>query len=114
MTAVVLGDNSVDSSDSREWQLAAFQVNSPPYDGLELRGNLRRGENPRVVHHLDASLTFFRDEFGERHVFPRNEAERRIIGSAPYVPLEMISGRAFLVFWPLLPSRDVYRLKWIH
>ena len=32
---------------------------------------------------------------------------------APFVPRELIAGRALLVFWPLVPWKGVLRLKWV-
>lgn len=116
---MMLGDNTLSSSDSRKWQLIGFRVDAPPYDGAELRGSeiasLNPAErNPRKVEGEDGEQwTFFRDEFGERHHFPSRAAVRLTPLPASFVPREMIAGRALLVFWPYVPKLDVYRLRWI-
>jgi hypothetical protein len=113
----MLGDNTQDSSDSREWTLARYIV--PGDDGARhvLRGNFRRGENPRVTNDWTAGsgpLTRFVDEYGEPHWFEDGEAEQISPEAAPFVPREAIQGRALAVFWPLDPVRDIYRLGWVH
>ena len=113
---MMLGDNTLDSRDSRGWQLTGFRVNAPPHDGEELRGSRYHDEerNPSYVPDEDGrQQAFFRDEFGERHVFARADAEPLTPTPASYVPREMITGRALLVFWPYAPKLDIYRLRWI-
>ena len=101
----MLGDNTLDSRDSRSWRLKGYKV-----DGERLRGSGYDGDelNPQVQD----GLCFYRDEYGERHVFPVG-AEQIVPLDAPFVPRQMIAGRALLVFWPYAPSLDVYRLGWI-
>jgi len=112
---VVLGDNTLDSADSREWKLAGFRIRAEDQGELEVRGSQRKGENPLYVVDDDGrTWTFFHDEFGERHVFPRAAAEPLTPVDAAFVPRKMINGRALLVFWPIVPRLDVYRLKWVH
>lgn len=112
---VMLGDNTQDSEDSRAWQLAGFRVVSGDNAGAVLRGNSRNQENPRfVTGRPRGTEVFFADTFGERHEFLRAEVERLSPEPAPLVARELITGRALLVFWPLVPSLGVYRLKWIH
>ena len=110
----MLGDNTQDSSDSREWTFAVFEVSGA--DGTRVRGNWRNGENPRTVAHGDAlgPLTYLVDEWGEKHWFRRDEARRRAPELAPFVPREMIQGKALAVFWPLDPLRGIWRLKWVN
>ena len=96
-------------------------------DGAPVRGNRRipLGRSPREVPHdanpIDAPseaglITFFRDEWGERYSFP-SSAKRPVPGGsgerAPFVPRELIAGRALLVFWPLAPWMGILRLKWV-
>ena len=123
---VMLGDNTQDSADSREWQLARFQLSAPGEaaasslegpsgDATILRGNLRgRNENPhKVTGGPDGTEVFFRDEWGERHHFLANESRTLAPERTPFVPRELITGRALLVFWPLMPTESIYRLQWI-
>jgi signal peptidase I len=111
---VMLGDNTQDSSDSREWTLARFDW--PGTDGV-LRGNLRgQNENPRRVPGGEhGTELWFRDEWGELHHAPEASVQQSSPASveAPFVPREQITGRAVLVFWPLKVGRRMWRLQWI-
>jgi signal peptidase I len=117
---VMLGDNTQDSADSREWTL--MQYRWPGSDGKWVRGNSREdygGRDPsanprRVSGEAGGPRVFFRDEWGELHNFLETEAERGELVQQPFVPRELIVGRALLVFWPNNPFNglDVWRLKW--
>jgi len=111
---VMLGDNTQDSSDSREWTLARYHL--PEVEGV-VAGNYRgEEENPRrVPGGQQGTMFFFRDEWGtlhscldseRRNAVPTNELRSQ-------VPRGMITGRALIVFWPLKPSLSLWRLKWI-
>ena len=117
---VMLGDNTQDSSDSREWEFIHLRYPKP--DGPIYRGNNRGRENPlEVTGGPGGSVTWFRDEFGELHTWPSARVEREPLESFPeetseqvaFVPRELITGRAVVVFWPLKPSMRLWRLKWI-
>ncbi len=112
----MLGDNTQDSSDSREWSFARYRVRGE--EGAEptiLRGSQRRGENPLTLGHGDPDGPFTRlvDEWGEVH-WMHGEAERVLPETSPFVPREMILGRALAVFWPLRPRLGLYRLQWVN
>jgi signal peptidase I len=111
----MLGDNTQDSSDSREWSFAVLEVPGEEGEDRALRGNWRDGENPRVVAPgaADGPLTRLVDEWGEVHLFRRGESRRLPPEYAPFVPRELIQGRALAVFWPLNPLRELWRLKWV-
>jgi len=117
---VVLGDNSQDSSDGRDWTLAGFRVLSGDREGEIVRGNMREGmvvrpdTNPLYLpSKLNKEQIFFRDELGEMHVFDADEVERIPDEQSALVPRSLIRGRAVLVVWPLAPQHDVYRWKWV-
>ncbi|QDU86164.1 Signal peptidase I [Planctomycetes bacterium Pla163] len=124
---VMLGDNTQDSSDSREWTLERFAL----VDTVEgrsgvLRGNKRQGENPIELETRDE--LFFVDEWGQRHWLaedvgraaadPVREGFVEVTGlgeePAPFVSRDMITGRAIAVFWPIRPLAGIVRLEWIH
>jgi signal peptidase I len=123
----MLGDNTQDSSDSRFWSWSPLAWEGPGSEGEPLRGNRRQAppgvsaphdQNP-VRHATFGEMhTWFRDEWGELHVFPTADEEPQAGGlsgqSAPFVHRELIGGRALLVFWPLKPWQGITRLKWIH
>jgi len=115
----VLGDNTQDSSDSREWRYARFAVDDPA-TGEErvLRGNARAVEdaaarNPRYDYDPEGTRVWLRDEYGEVRRFRLEDARELAEEAAPFVPRELVIGRALAVFWPLSPRLGVHRLKWI-
>ena len=111
---VMLGDNTQDSSDSREWTLARYHL--PDVDGV-VEGNYRgEEENPQRVPGGElGTMFFFRDEWGTRHACLDSERRNAVPTNQlrSQVPREMITGRALIVFWPLKPSLKLWRLKWI-
>ncbi|MDP6539375.1 MAG: signal peptidase I [Planctomycetota bacterium] len=108
---VMLGDNTQDSSDSREWAWRAYDL---PGVGI-VRGNLRLNEeNPHTVKGLPGGpQVWFRDEWGERHHWNQGEARQLEDEQAPFVPRKLITGRAVVVFWPFKWSLGLWRLRWI-
>jgi hypothetical protein len=113
----MLGDNTQDSSDSREWNLYRLSWPGPGSDGQVVRGNTFRGgsdANPQRVPALDGrDRIFFRDEWGEQHIVEARVAHVLPTEQAPLVPRELVSGRALVVFWPIAPKYRLWRLKWI-
>jgi signal peptidase I len=109
----MMGDNTQDSSDSREWNLYVLEVNE---DGKtrEIRGNNRFRENPIALQTELGGTTWFRDEWGELSVLPSQDCRVLPPENAPFVPRELMTGRALLVFWPFSWEHRVVRLKWIH
>lgn len=111
----MLGDNTQDSSDSREWSLVRYEVTESDGEKRILQGNRRGGDNPFVVPGLPGgSMTRFRDEWGETHWFPTHSAQQLTPSASPFVPRNMILGHAVAVFWPLDPFKDLYRLEWVN
>lgn len=120
---VMMGDNTQDSSDSREWKLASYRWDGPGSNGEWVRGNrrgnpsaLRDDPNPKKVIEAGGPRYFFRDEWGELHTFRETPGCEGQPTPAPFVPRSLITGRAVLVFWPcwpMTPGLDSTRLKWI-
>ena len=122
---LMLGDNTQDSADSRDWNFKSYTWTQ---DGksLERKGNYRAGfnqPNPRTALVGGLPGKSFRDEFGELHwfaedaisdEFPRRGNLPEDPSPAPLVPRELIIGRALSVFWPLIPSRSMWRFGWLH
>jgi signal peptidase I len=127
---VMLGDNTQDSSDAREWKVRRYGLE----DGTLIEGNHRPPENPFIAG--GDQVTWFVDRWGERHALEvsadlmggevaRSQPSAALdtlektpampagVEAAPYVPRELISGRAVAVFWPLPPMSKIARLKWI-
>jgi hypothetical protein len=111
---VMLGDNTQDSSDAREWSLERYAY--PKGSDQVLRGNHRgNNENPQIVQGLPGGPEmWFRDEWGELHHFKASEAERLTPEAVSFVPRELVTGRAVVVFWPMKPSFKLWRLAWVH
>lgn len=120
---VMLGDNTLDSADSRLWEEQTIHMQG----GSERRGNYRHRENPLPGAGEYGDQVRFKDTWGEVEWFPRNrvksEAAIRFEGllselgpirREPLVPRSLIQGRAVAVFWPLQPTRRLWRLAWLH
>jgi len=109
----MMGDNTQDSSDSREWSMYVMEAT---IDGMkqELRGNNRYRENPVQQPSELGSTTWFRDQWGELFVLPTQDCRALPAENSPLVPRELMTGRALLVFWPFSWEHRVARLKWIH
>jgi signal peptidase I len=110
---VMLGDNSPESADGREWQMIEYEVRNADRTWVA-RGNYRPSENPLPGRGPDGKArTFLIDEWGERVDFPTESARETQRYATPLVPRELIKGRAFAIFWPIRPDRGVTRLGWI-
>ena len=114
--------NTVDSADSRLWEEQTITV-----EGTERRGNYRSRENPLPGAGEYEELVRFKDTWGEVGWFPRSSVESESglrmegllselgpIQNQPLVPRNLIQGRALAVFWPLQPTRNLWRLGWLH
>lgn len=123
----VMGDNTLDSSDSREWSRIRFQVAGTDDDPEILVGNLRGGDNPSrpAVDPLYGRYRRFTDQWGVHHLIqsepgPAAETPDWLtpvveLGSepAPFIDRRLIVGRALAVFWPISPLEGIYRLRWV-
>jgi signal peptidase I len=115
---MVLGDNTQNSWDCRQWRTATYRLK----DGRRITGNyFSQGQNP--VANPDAnpgvegSNIHFRNVYGQKYVFHRTDLEDDL--DAPEIvdvhsfPAEFLLGKAIAVFWPLPPFSPVWRLKWV-
>lgn len=110
---VMLGDNTQNSSDAREWTFATYRWPGEGSNGQWVRGQNYMGQNPiELPDGNGGTRVFFRDEWGDRHDFPRKDDSRGPGEDVSYVPRHLITGRAVAVFWPT--NRLVARFKWIH
>jgi signal peptidase I len=110
----MLGDNSQESSDSRDWTLLRYELTEATGATRELRAHYRGAEHPRtLVGETDEPRIWMRDEWGEPHLFPRSAVAVLPPIEAPFVPRELVLGRALAVFWPLDPMRGIWRFKWV-
>lgn len=110
---VMLGDNTQDSADSRDWEAVRFTWRDAENEERTARGNFR-GSNENPTRNAALGLTRFRDEWGEPHWFSTADGRQGLQAPAPLVPRELIQGRALAVFWPIKPHRGLWRLAWLH
>jgi hypothetical protein len=118
----MLGDNTQDSSDSREWPWVTLAWKEMPEGRESVRGNSRRQASPRA-YELDANpirddgTTYLRDEWGELYVFPTRDEiplSSPSVSPGPLVPRHLIAGRALAVFWPVYSfAFETSRVRWI-
>lgn len=113
---LMLGDNTQNSSDSRHWRLVRYKVRTGDSEPHEVRGNFRQAENPISMGFGEPDGPWLRlvDEYGESQWFPTLDAEQLSPLDSPFVPREMILGKAVAVFWPIDPRLELYRLKWVN
>jgi len=124
----MMGDNTLDSADSRVWRMRHLEVTSVDGTITELAGNHRAGNGQNSqsdfandVNPLTSSMghpeleltTWFRDEWGELHTMPAASVKDAspMTTPAPFVPRHMMLGRAISVFWPIKPLDGVWRFK---
>ena len=113
---VMLGDNTQDSADSRDWRWVRFEWEGPDGFSEGVEGNFREGESPRYLPPTreNGQLVYFVDLYGERHFLERERVARAQPLPSPLVARHLIRGRGFAVFWPLRPWSGIWRLAWIH
>jgi signal peptidase I len=116
----MMGDNTQNSLDSRDWE-ARVLVFDPPVDGVaELRGDfLQHGSDPFYDNprwNGEGSLMTFRDRWGSLHTLTRDDLkgskDRR--EHSPLVPRRFILGKATAVFLPIPPFSPVVRIGLVH
>lgn len=122
-----LGDNTLDSSDSREWSRARFRVLGGEGEPVVLEGNNRTNDNPSRpnVEPGVGSFRRFTDQWGVHHLIaqPSNPSvelpdwltpvEQLAAEPSPYIDRGLIVGRALAVFWPIAPHKSIVRLRWV-
>ncbi len=120
----MMGDNTQNSLDSRDWTARTYRFD-PPWNGHSiLRGdNLPNGHDPLYNNprqNSDRTVTTFRDEWGDLHQIPREELLRANADgtaeemAAHFVPRRYIQGKALAVFLPIPPFAPVWRIGWVH
>ena len=117
----MLGDNTQDSADGREWKFA--RLDRPTDDGVELMlGGVRRDNDPWERNPWQSRdpetgepRVRFRDMFGEVWWIdgPAIPYAAQPTENAPFVPRRLMQGRALAVFWPWSPKLGVYRWTWV-
>jgi hypothetical protein len=120
----MMGDNTQNSLDSRDWTARVYRFD-PPWNGHSiLRGdNLPNGHDPLYNNprwNFAGDVTTLRDEWGDLHQLSREDLMRANPGgtaeevSAHFVPRRYIQGKALAVFLPVPPFAPVWRIGWVH
>jgi len=115
---MVLGDNTQNSWDCRQWEKATYVLD----DGTRITGNYfspkhHPSVNPDSNPAVEGSNIHFRNVYGQKYVFPRTRLRDEIddpeIEAVHSFPKEFLLGKALAVFWPLPPLSPTWRLKWV-
>ena len=126
----MMGDNTLDSADSRMWQEHRIEHLLPNGEVELVIGNHRQGNgmasqsdftndiNPLTSAISDLEngpITWFRDEWGELHHYLPSEFQsaKPMTQPAPFVRRDQILGRAISVFWPIRPFDGILRVKMV-
>lgn len=111
----MLGDNTLDSADGRDWRKKRMIWTDEEGVEHEQWGNYRDGENPVVGTDADGvAWRGHRNVWGDRLWFEKAVATPGLEEvHVPLVPRDLIQGRALAIFWPLKPFQGLYRLGWL-
>jgi len=106
-----LGDNTQNSSDSRLWREQKIELK----DGRVLTGAYSMSGEDRNPKPVRDGLQF-KDEHGEVYTLAMNDikAYKDLHKPQPFIPGELLLGKAIFVFWPIWPFAPTMRFKFIH
>jgi signal peptidase I len=117
----MMGDNTQNSLDCRDWEARVFRFDPPLADGTtEVRGDhLQHGSDPFYDNprwNAERSVLTHRDEWGNLHTFSREDLKTGHDLRVPVstVPREYLLGKAMAVFLPIPPFAPVWRIGWVH
>jgi len=114
----MMGDNTHNSLDSRDWQAREIDVAPPIAGRSHFRGDsMRNGpdpffDNPRW--NRTRTVMTFRDEFGEVYAIPRETITKDAQDSVSTVPRAYLLGKALATFLPVPPFSPVARIGLVH
>lgn len=111
----VLGDNTLNSKDSRAWKIERF----PLWNGRELVADVRvPGEedpNPRFERIAGQPGQRVVDRYGETYHLSEDELDTSsghpLAEYAHFVPGNLFLGRAFIVFWPVFRPFRIHLVR---
>jgi len=125
----MMGDNTLDSADSRAWTEHRMErltengdlellIGNRRGDGSGSQSDFRNDLNPLpspMSNPGGSPITWFRDEWGQLHDFLPSEFQNANPETlpAPFVPRDHILGRAISVFWPIRPFDGIWRFKMV-
>lgn len=107
-----LGDNTQNSSDSREWKEQVMELR----DGHVLHGAFAPQRGPESNPRPAGDRVKFRDENGEEWELAINALKgdwRSNFHDQPFIPANLMLGKAIFIFWPVWPFAPTVRWKFI-
>jgi signal peptidase I len=113
----MMGDNTQNSLDSRDWQRETFSYDNGIDAPLKIAGDhLQHGSDPMYNNprwNMSHDIMTIRDEFGNIHTLDENTVKQSadVLQHAPLVPREYLLGRALAVFMPLKPIAPTNRFN---
>lgn len=115
----MLGDNTQNSLDSRDWQMETFSLPKEDGTSLSISGDyLQHGADPMYNNprwDIEHKTMTFRDIHGNLHTLKENEvrSSANTLQHYPLVPREYMLGRALAVFMPIKPFSPTNRFSWV-
>jgi signal peptidase I len=109
---MVLGDNTQNSWDCRQWVAATLELAG----GRKITGNYFSAFGNTADSNPDHAGpdVHFRNVYGQDYVYPRSAERGDYVQTDVHsVPERMLLGKALAVFWPLPPFSPTWRLKWV-
>ncbi|MFT7517793.1 MAG: signal peptidase I [Myxococcota bacterium] len=111
----MLGDNTQNSLDSRDWQREEFSYQDDNGETVKIAGDhLQHGSDPTYNNprwNMPHDIMTLRDEFGNLNILYEDQVKGAadVLQHAPLVPRNYFLGRALAVFMPLKPIAPTNR-----
>jgi signal peptidase I len=115
----MMGDNTQNSLDSRDWQRETFSYDNGDDTTFKVAGDhLKHGSDPMYNNprwNMSHDIMTLRDEFGNIHTLDGDLVKQSadVLQHAPLVPRNYMLGRALAVFMPLKPLSPTNRFNWV-
>ncbi|MBC8368585.1 MAG: hypothetical protein H8E25_01160, partial [Planctomycetes bacterium] len=113
----MMGDNTQNSLDSRDWQRETFSYDNGDDTTFKIMGDhLQHGSDPMYNNprwNMSHDIMTLRDEFGNIHTLDGDLVKQSadVLQHAPLVPRNYMLGRALAVFMPLKPLSPINRFN---
>ena len=111
----MMGDNTQNSLDSRDWQAETFSYDDGAGDSFKITGDyLQHGSDPMFNNprwNMSHDIMTVRDQFGNINILYEDQVKSSadVLQHAPLVPRNYLLGRALAVFMPLKPLSPTNR-----
>jgi signal peptidase I len=113
----MMGDNTQNSLDSRDWQIETFSYDNGENDSFKVAGDhLQHGSDPMFNNprwNMSHDIMTVRDVYGNIHTLNEDVVKKSadVLQHAPLVPRNYMLGRALAVFMPLKPIAPTNRFN---